>query len=199
MVFLLQLYWCKSILFFRHYAHVKFVPSPCHFAHVTKKFQNNIPSLSIISLRFESKLFIKIICFKFSGMESVLAESFTNSTFDSELQWQNEPKEYSIINGELEVVPDKGSDNWCRTHYDWGIHDNAHFLAISIPDDERTVEITTKVKLFQRALYDQAGLMIRRGPDSWVKCSTEFGKDFDSPARLGSVVTNKGFSDWARL
>lgn len=127
----------------------------------------------------------------------ILQEGFNGTNWDNRLRWQNEPKTFSITHDGLEVYPDVESDNWCRTHYDWGVHDSAHFLAISIPDDDKIVEITTRVQLFQKDLYDQAGLMIRRGPDSWIKCSTEFGKNIDSPARLGSVVTNNGYSDWA--
>jgi regulation of enolase protein 1 (concanavalin A-like superfamily) len=44
-------------------------------------------------------------------------------------------------------------------------------------------------------LYDQCGLMIRADAENWIKVSVEYeNKD---AGRLGSVVTNLGYSDWA--
>jgi len=43
--------------------------------------------------------------------------------------------------------------------------------------------------------YDQAGLLVRLSPECWLKTSIEF--ELAEPSRLGSVVTNGGWSDWA--
>jgi hypothetical protein len=43
------------------------------------------------------------------------------------------------------------------------------------------------------ALYDQAGLMVRRNAENWMKCGTEF---FDGQ-RHASVVFTRDFSDWS--
>jgi hypothetical protein len=46
-----------------------------------------------------------------------------------------------------------------------------------------------------RARYDQCGLMVRVDQENWIKTSTEL--ENDSTSRLGSVVTNLGYSDWS--
>jgi len=43
--------------------------------------------------------------------------------------------------------------------------------------------------------YDQCGLIVRADSENWIKTSTEFEDNHHS--RLGSVVTNLGYSDWA--
>jgi regulation of enolase protein 1 (concanavalin A-like superfamily) len=43
--------------------------------------------------------------------------------------------------------------------------------------------------------YDQCGLMIRVDSENWIKTSTEY--ENEDWSRLGSVVTNLGYSDWA--
>ncbi len=53
----------------------------------------------------------------------------------------------------------------------------------------------TRVEFMPQSQYDQCGLMIRTDPENWIKVSTEFENERIS--RLGSVVTNLGFSDWA--
>lgn len=45
------------------------------------------------------------------------------------------------------------------------------------------------------ALYDQAGLMVRRDAENWMKCGTEF---FDG-RRHASVVFTRDSSDWSTM
>ena len=43
--------------------------------------------------------------------------------------------------------------------------------------------------------YDQCGMILYQDSENWTKASVEYeNEDF---ARLGSVVTNLGYSDWA--
>jgi hypothetical protein len=44
-------------------------------------------------------------------------------------------------------------------------------------------------------MYDQCGLMVRLDSQNWIKVSTEY--ENEQVSRLGSVVTNLGYSDWA--
>jgi hypothetical protein len=55
--------------------------------------------------------------------------------------------------------------------------------------------ISTQVSFTPQSQYDQCGLMVRVDSQNWIKCSVEY----ESPtmSRLGSVVTNLGYSDWA--
>ena len=61
--------------------------------------------------------------------------------------------------------------------------------------------ISTEVQSYPKHQYDQAGLMVRYSNDCWLKTSMEYEPvDEHHPTpfnRLGSVVTNNGFSDWA--
>lgn len=53
----------------------------------------------------------------------------------------------------------------------------------------------THVEFHPNEKYDQCGLMVRGDKEHWIKVSTEYESERHS--RLGSVVTNLGFSDWA--
>ena len=83
------------------------------------------------------------------------------------------------------------TDFWQRTHYGFQA-DNGHFLFREVDGD---FTITTQVRFQPAHQYDQAGLMIRLGPECWIKTSVEY--EPHGPAQLGAVVTNHGFSDWS--
>ena len=44
-------------------------------------------------------------------------------------------------------------------------------------------------------MYDQCGILLYHDSDNWMKVSVEY--ENEAFARLGSVVTNLGYSDWA--
>lgn len=50
-------------------------------------------------------------------------------------------------------------------------------------------EFDTKVR------YDQSGIIMYLDSDNWIKASMEY--ENEKIQRLGSVVTNNGYSDWA--
>jgi uncharacterized protein len=120
---------------------------------------------------------------------------FSTGELDDRFSWQFPPESFQYSDGKFVVVPKAESDNWCRTHYSFGVHNSAHFCYVTIPDDDRNVMVQTRVTFHAKHQFDQSGIMIRRGPDSWFKTSVEF--EPHEPSHLGSVVTNKGFSDWA--
>ncbi len=53
----------------------------------------------------------------------------------------------------------------------------------------------TQVEFRPQEKYDQCGLMVRVDRENWIKVSTEY--ESEQWSRLGSVVTNLGYSDWA--
>jgi len=55
--------------------------------------------------------------------------------------------------------------------------------------------LMTQVEFQPREKYDQCGLMVRIDSQNWIKVSTEY--ESEQASRLGSVVTNLGYSDWA--
>ncbi len=103
--------------------------------------------------------------------------------------WLNEPERWTAQGDSLEIVTDKATDFWQKTHYGF-CRDSGHFLGF------RTAEAFTaelRVKCDFQELYDQAGIMVRIDAEHWVKAGIEFS---DGRAMLSSVSTN-GQSDWA--
>ena len=54
---------------------------------------------------------------------------------------------------------------------------------------------TVKTTFNSKKLFDQCGVIIYQNSNNWFKASVEY--ENDNYSRLGSVVTNLGFSDWA--
>lgn len=103
--------------------------------------------------------------------------------------WLNEPERWTAQGDSLEIVTDKATDFWRKTHYGF-CRDSGHFLGF------RTAQAFTaelRVQCDFQALYDQAGIMVRVDPEHWVKAGIEFS---DGRAMLSSVLTD-GQSDWA--
>ena len=121
----------------------------------------------------------------------VLNEDFKGKKINSHLNWLNPPKVWKLINNALYVETDAVTDFWQRTFYGFR-NDNAHFLYY---ETDKDFVMTTHLKIESKNQFDQAGIAIRIDEDNWLKASVEY--DLNLPAKLGSVVTNNGFSDWA--
>lgn len=104
--------------------------------------------------------------------------------------WLNEPHAVRFEGG-LEVTTKAKTDFWQRTHYGFR-RDDGHCL---LTHSEGDFTLETAVKFSPRTRYDQCGLMVRVDAENWLKASLEY-EDAEL-SRLGSVVTNLGFSDWA--
>jgi regulation of enolase protein 1 (concanavalin A-like superfamily) len=121
----------------------------------------------------------------------LLHESFSSEQFDSRLRWHSQPKAaYSSAAG-LTLETAAGSDFWQRTHYGFQV-DNGHALLLPVAGD---FQLETTLSFEPVHQYDQAGLCVRLSERCWLKTSIEF--EGVEPSRLGSVVTNEGWSDWA--
>lgn len=103
--------------------------------------------------------------------------------------WLNEPGDWGFEAGGLRAVTDHGTDFWRETHYGF-TRDTGHFLGLATAGDF-TAEV--RVQAEYRALYDQAGIMLRLDERHWLKAGIELS---DGQAMLGSVLTI-GRSDWA--
>jgi regulation of enolase protein 1 (concanavalin A-like superfamily) len=57
--------------------------------------------------------------------------------------------------------------------------------------------MTVRTEFYPQRQYDQCGLIARNNSENWIKASTEYENPHHS--RLGSVVTNAGYSDWATI
>ncbi|MGE5602269.1 MAG: DUF1349 domain-containing protein [Nitrososphaerales archaeon] len=104
--------------------------------------------------------------------------------------WMYEPRSWRL-DAVLEVKTDPDTDYWQRTHYGFR-RDNGHFFYTELDGD---FTLAASLTYEPTAQYDQCGVMCRVDAETWVKCSAEY----ETPAfsRLGSVVTNLGYSDWA--
>jgi regulation of enolase protein 1 (concanavalin A-like superfamily) len=119
-----------------------------------------------------------------------LTENFHQLSIPRPFYWFNEPTKYQLGSG-LEIFTDEKTDFWQRTHYGFQ-RDDGHCLFTRCPGD---FSLTTQVEFRSQEKYDQCGMMVRMDNENWIKVSTEF--ENEKVSRLGSVVTNLGFSDWA--
>ena len=117
-------------------------------------------------------------------------EQFLEPSLPQGFHWLNEPSQYHLGDG-LEIYTGEKTDFWQRTHYGFQ-RDDGHCLLIQQGGD---FSLTTHVEFHPRVMYDQCGLIVRIDSQNWIKVSTEYENEHVS--RLGSVVTNLGYSDWA--
>ena len=106
-------------------------------------------------------------------------------------KWVYEPSISSVTPISVSITTDPATDFWQRSYYGF-CNDNAPALQIKSEDN---FSFTAKVSFDYKAKFDQCGLIIYLDSDNWFKASIEYENDQFS--RLGSVVTNLGYSDWA--
>ena len=106
-------------------------------------------------------------------------------------QWINPPKEHLISADVVEIVTEPGTDLWQRSYYGFR-NDNAPALLLQ---SDRNFTFTAQASFAYRQRFDQCGLIIYVNSENWFKASIEYENEAFS--RLGSVVTNGGYSDWA--
>ncbi len=119
-----------------------------------------------------------------------LTERFLGDDLSEPFFWLNQPARFQTGNG-LEIWTDAKTDFWRRTHYGF-LPDNGHACLLTLAGD---FTISTRVQFRPQTQYDQCGLMVRVDADNWIKLAAEY--EDERISRLGSVVTNLGFSDWA--
>jgi regulation of enolase protein 1 (concanavalin A-like superfamily) len=100
--------------------------------------------------------------------------------------WTNPPADARLDGEGLLVTATRGTDAWRLTAHGY-VTDDAH--ALLAPMTEHTaVEVS-----FAAEQFDQAGLMLRAGPENWIKAGAEFA---DGALQIGVVVT-RDYSDWS--
>ncbi|RKF17427.1 DUF1349 domain-containing protein [Alginatibacterium sediminis] len=108
-------------------------------------------------------------------------------------RWIFEPKRHQVTDESVTITTDPGTDFWQRSYYGFK-NDNAPALLL---DSNRNFTFTAKVSFDYQSQFDQCGLIIYLDSENWFKASIEFENQRYS--RLGSVVTNLGYSDWATV
>lgn len=110
----------------------------------------------------------------------------------SDFQWIRPPKKYHITKDGVEIITDPHTDLWQRTYYGFR-NDNAPVLQIS--SNEKYFSFTVKTRFESKRRFDQCGIVMYLDSENWLKASIEY--ENENIQRLGSVVTNSGYSDWA--
>lgn len=106
-----------------------------------------------------------------------------------EMTWLNTPPTAAVDGDELVVTTGRNTDFWHKTAYGF-VHDDGHLLGIQLPA-EAAIEVTFRADF--EAQFDQAGLMLRAGPEVWLKC----GVELSDGELYASVVSTPGMSDWS--
>lgn len=114
------------------------------------------------------------------------------SFLSQELLWTRKPKNVTISQDAVEIITEPHTDLWQRTYYGFQ-NDNAPVLQIRTK--ERYFSFTVKTQFDSKRRFDQCGVAVYLNSENWLKASIEY--ENDSFQRLGSVVTNHGYSDWA--
>ncbi|OQA47142.1 MAG: hypothetical protein BWY52_00329 [Chloroflexi bacterium ADurb.Bin325] len=109
----------------------------------------------------------------------------------SSAEWLYPPRSYEVTEHSVTITTDPGTDFWQRSYYGFR-NDNAPALLLTSAEN---FTFTARASFAYRSRYDQCGLIIYLDSDNWFKASAE--AEDETLARLGSVVTNLGYSDWA--
>jgi regulation of enolase protein 1 (concanavalin A-like superfamily) len=115
-----------------------------------------------------------------------------NTTGFENYRWLNQPRHFVIEKGQLIIETEPGTDLWQKTYY--GVrNENAPAFLTGVKGDF-TFSVKTEFEE-SNFMYDQCGMLLYIDNENWVKVSVEYENEQFS--RLGSVVTNLGYSDWA--
>lgn len=110
----------------------------------------------------------------------------------NKLEWIRKPKKYNISENKITIVTDPKTDLWQRTYYGFQ-NDNAPVLQIK--SNEKYFSFIVKTEFDSKRRFDQCGIVMYLNSQNWLKASIEY--ENSKYQRLGSVVTNNGYSDWA--
>ncbi len=108
-------------------------------------------------------------------------------------RWTREPKACGIGDGTIRVTTMPHTDLWQRTYYHFR-NDNAPVFQMET--EEKFFSFIVKT-VFEEShhRFDQCGVVMYLNSENWLKASVEY--ENAEYQHLGSVVTNRGYSDWA--
>lgn len=110
----------------------------------------------------------------------------------TKLKWIRKPKNFKISENRIEIITEPHTDLWQRTYYHFR-NDNAPVLQLET--SEKYFSFVVKTEFESKHRFDQCGVVVYLDSDNWLKASIEY--ENEKFQRLGSVVTNNGYSDWA--
>lgn len=111
--------------------------------------------------------------------------------FLKKAEWRNESTLNAVIGNKVIIETDPGTDLWQRSFYGFQ-NDNAPMLQTGTKEN---FTFSCRADFKYKNRFDQCGVLIYLDSETWFKASIEY--ENDQLSRLGSVVTNRGYSDWA--
>lgn len=109
----------------------------------------------------------------------------------TQAEWLNQPRVFDVQTHTVSLTTEPGTDFWQRSYYGFR-NDNAPALLLTSGEN---FTFTARASFAYQHQFDQCGLIIYLDSENWFKASIEYENEAFS--RLGSVVTNGGYSDWA--
>lgn len=106
--------------------------------------------------------------------------------------WLNEPKHSSVERDQTTIRTEAGTDFWQRTYYGFSV---CNAPALITKSSAPYFSFLVKTDFNTQRRYDQCGVILYQDDNHWFKASIEY--ENETYQRLGSVVTNHGYSDWA--
>lgn len=107
-------------------------------------------------------------------------------------EWTRKPEKTEITDNKVIITTEMGTDLWQRTYYSFQ-NDNAPVLQVRT--SEKYFSFIVRTQFESKDRFDQCGVAMYLNSDNWFKASIEYENEHFQ--RLGSVVTNHGYSDWA--
>ncbi len=108
------------------------------------------------------------------------------------LFWIREADQSEVTDERIAIYTQPKTDLWQRTYYGFQ-NDSAPVLQMKT--SEKYFSFIVKTEFDSRARFDQCGIVVYLDSENWIKASIEY--ENERYQRLGSVVTNHGYSDWA--
>lgn len=112
--------------------------------------------------------------------------------FYKNLYWIRKPDKCEVKEDRILIETEPHTDLWQRTYYGFQ-NDNAPVLQTKTT--EKYFSFVVKTEFDSRHRFDQCGIVMYLDSENWLKASIEY--ENEEYQRLGSVVTNHGYSDWA--
>ena len=108
------------------------------------------------------------------------------------LFWIREADRSDVTDDRITIYTQPKTDLWQRTYYGFQ-NDSAPVLQMKT--SEKYFSFIVKTEFDSKARFDQCGIVVYLDSENWIKASIEY--ENEQYQRLGSVVTNRGYSDWA--
>ena len=110
-----------------------------------------------------------------------------------QFKWTREPASFEISDDAVYITTTPHTDLWQRTYYHFR-NDNAPVLQMETEDKFFSFAVKTSFRESHHR-FDQCGVVMYLDSENWIKGSIEY--ENGEYQHLGSVVTNRGWSDWA--